>query len=444
MNIDRRRFVAGSGAAALATVAGCLGGEEDTTSESGVDEGSSDDSTTDSSGSDGSGGKINVGVLLPFSGEYAWVGANVLPTVNMIAEEINNAGGIGGNTISVVQADTEASPDASLAAAQRLINVEEVVGIIGPTSITMSAVFDLFVENEVPIVTPTAGTTSLDNRGGTYVYRTVPSDALGGRAIALAAREGEQNGAQNHDNMAMMVGNEEVFQSFKQPITDSFEEFGGEVIEQIDFRTGKSSYASEVGTIVDATPEITTLVGSKDDSIKIMEAAFQAGYEGNWFVTQDQTTGVFLDESEDVATDGIFGIESAPFQRAQEDGRISAFKRRHAEYAGEDPKLFARNTYDAMNVLGLAMQVTAMSDQNLTGENVAMNIRTVSNPPEQVVTDYSAGAAALDKGVEINYQGIVGPIDFDASGNIAAPFNILQAESGAWNQVVSISPSDLQ
>jgi len=450
MDIDRRRFIATSGAATIAGLSGCLGGDEGDGSDDGDGGDGSDGSdggdgtTTEPSGGGDPSGEINVGVLLPFSGDYAWVGANVLPTVNMIAEEINEQGGIDGDTINIIQGDTEGSPDASLSAAQKLVDVDEVVGIIGPTSITMSAVFDLFVENEVAIVTPTAGTTSLDDRGGEYVYRTVPSDALGGRAIAYAARNGDVNGVQDYGNMAMMVGNEEVFQSFKDPIASSFEEFGGQIVEQIDFRTGKSSYSSEVGTMMDADPEITALTGSKDDSIKIMEAAFQAGYEGNWFVTQDQTTDVFLEESENAATDGIFGIESAPFQQAQEAGRIEAFKQRHAEYAGEEPKLFARNAYDAMNVFGLALKVTAMGDSEITGANVAGNVRTVANPPEQTVTNYTEGAEALEDGADVDYQGLVGPIDFDENGDVTAPFNILQAEDGSWSQVANIPPSDLE
>jgi ABC-type branched-subunit amino acid transport system substrate-binding protein len=450
MDIDRRRFIATSGAATIAGLSGCLGGDDgDGDGSNGSDGGDGgddggDDTTTEPSGGGDSSGEISVGVLLPFSGDYAWVGANVLPTVNMIAEEINEQGGIDGDTINVIQGDTEGSPDASLSAAQKLIDVDEVVGIIGPTSITMSAVFDTFVENEVPIVTPTAGTTSLDDRGGEYVYRTVPSDALGGRAIAYAARNGDVNGEQDYGNMAMMVGNEEVFQSFKEPIANSFEEFGGQIVEQIDFRTGKSSYSSEVGTMIDADPEITALTGSKDDSIKIMESAFQAGYDGNWFVTQDQTTDVFLEESENAATNGIFGIESAPFQKAQEAGRIEAFKQRHVEYADEEPKLFARNAYDAMNVFGLALKVTAMSDAEVTGANVAGNIRTVANPSEQTATSYTDGAEALETGADVDYQGLVGPIDFDENGDVTAPFNILQAQDGSWSQVANIPPSDLQ
>lgn len=435
MAIDRRRFLIGSGTVATATLAGCTG-----------DGGGTDGQglTDTPTGDGGETSAITVGVLLPFSGDYAWVGSNVLPAARMLAEEINGTGGIGGRDVEIVTGDTEGSPDASLSAAKKLVNVEGVTGIIGPTSITISAVFDLFTQNQVPVVTPTAGTTSLDDRGGEYVFRTVPSDSLGGRAIALAARKRTYNSVQDYSKMAMLVGNKEVFQSFKEPVAQSFTEFGGTITTKIDFKTGKDSYQSEVGTMMDSDPGITALIGSKDDSIKIMRAAFQAGYEGNWFVTQDQTTDVFLEESSNKVTDGIFGLESAPFQQAEEAGRLEAFKQRFSGYAGSKPKLFARNTYDAMNALGLAMKATTVGGSDLTGANVAANVRPVATPPEQVVTDYTAGATALEDGADVNYEGLVGPINFDETGDVAAPFNILQASGGSWERAATIPPSALQ
>jgi neutral amino acid transport system substrate-binding protein len=381
---------------------------------------------------------------VPFSGDYAWVGENVLPVARMVAEEINSNGGIDGRDVSVVQGDTEASPDASLTATQRLIEVEGVSGIVGPTSLTMSAVFDQFTNNNVPVVSPTAGTTSLDDRGGEFVFRTVPSDALGGRAIAKAVREQQYNTVQSYQDMAMMVGNREVFQSFKEPVRSSFEEFGGTVVGAQDFRTGKSSYQSEVQSMMSSEPEITVLIASVEDSVKIMEAAFQAGYEGNWFLTQDQTNTDFLSQSEPQVTNGVLGLQEAPFEGAQESGRLEEFNSAIQEYAGwDETRLFATNTYDAMNVMGLALKQTVANGSDLTGSNVAGNVRTVANPPEQAVTNYADGAGAIESGTDVDYRGLVGPIDFDDVGDIVAPFSIQMAQDSEWSEAARLPPDAL-
>jgi ABC-type branched-subunit amino acid transport system substrate-binding protein len=453
--MDRRTFLTRTGGLATVTVlAGCGGdGGDGDDGGDGTDGGSDGSDGTDggsdgsdgSDGTDGSAGEIKVGVLLPFSGDYAWVGANVLPVAESITQEINDAGGIAGRDVTLVQGDTEGSPDASLSATQRLINVEGVSAIVGPTSITMSAVIDQFAENEVPIVTPTAGTTSLDDRGGEWVFRTVSSDSLGGRAIAAAARDQGYNGVQDYSRMALMVGNEEVFQSFKEPVRSSFEEFGGTVTTAMDVRTGKASYQSEVQSMMSSDPEITVLIMSVEDSVKITEAGFQAGYEGDWFATQDQTNQEFLAQSENQVTDGMFGLTAAPYQPAEEAGRLEAFRSRMNEHAGwEESKTFDTNTFDAMNVVGLAMKQAAADGEEVTGATIASAIPTVARPPEQTVTNYTAGASAIGDGTDVDYEGLVGPINFDEDGDIVAPFSIKQAQDGEWTEASRLPPEALQ
>ncbi len=446
MSVHRRRFLQATGAAAVAALAGCTGGDGD--GDGNGSDGSGDDGSGggggngSGGGSGGSDGSLKVGVLVPFSGEYAWVGENVLPVARLVANRINDAGGIDGRQVALVQGDTEASPDASLSAAKRLVDVEGVAGIIGPTSLTFSAVLDFFRENQVPVVSPTAGTTELNDVGGEFVFRTVPSDSLGGRAIAKAARRKEFNTVRSYERMALMVGNAQALQSFKAPITTSFEEFGGTLTTSLDFKTGKASYQSEVQNVLGSDPEIITLVASPEDSVKIMRAAFQAGYEGNWFVTQDQTNREFLEQTSEKVTQGILGLQEADNPEAADSGRVEAFVSAYKEANdGQEPGLFAKNTYDAMTVLGLAMVATVAASENLTGPNIAGHIPAVANPPEQTVTDFAAGKEAIAGGADVNYEGLVGPIDFDDSGDIQSPFAVMKSGGNAWEQV-AVLPAD--
>ena len=67
---------------------------------------------------------LPVGLLVPFTGQYDWVGANVQPVAQMIADEINESGGINGAQIRLLQGDTEGTVDAGFTAAQKLINAD--------------------------------------------------------------------------------------------------------------------------------------------------------------------------------------------------------------------------------------------------------------------------------------------------------------------------------
>lgn len=115
-------------------------------------------------------------------------------------------------------------------------------------------------------------------------------------------------------------------------------------------------------------------------------------------------------------------------------------------FSGEEVKIFGTNTYDAANILFLAMLRAKLRDGEVTRETVAKNIPQVANPgpDREEVTSYTEGKAALEAGKEINYQGLVGPVDFNEFGNIAAPFGIRQVKDGAWTTAATIKASDLQ
>lgn len=388
---------------------------------------------------------LRIGLLLPFTGQYAWVGENVQPVARMVAEEVNGSGGIGGREIAFVQGDTEGVVDAGTTAAQKLINVDNAMALVGPTSLSFSGSKNLIIDGGVPMVTPTAGTTELDRACRDVCFRTVPSDSLGGRAIARAATDVAYlaEGAQAWERPVLMVAQSPAMVSFLEPIERSFADYGVELAEVIEFTPNKPAYRSEVREAMAADPDGIVLVAAPEDSARVMTNAFQTGYQGGWFVTQDQTNADYIDLAGAQTVEGIYGLEEVA---AEESAALNrAFEERYREFAGEDVKIFGTNTYDSMNVLALAMLRDHREDGEITRASLAGNIRAVSDPGEgkTVVSNYTDGKAALEAGEEIDYRGLVGPIDFDDWGNIAAPFGIRQVQDGAWETVATVPASAL-
>jgi ABC-type branched-subunit amino acid transport system substrate-binding protein len=391
------------------------------------------------------GGPIKVGLLLPFTGQYDWVGANVQPVAQMIADEVNQSGGIGGRDIVLSQGDTEGTVDAGFTAAQKLVNVDNAVALLGPTSLSFSGSKQLIQDTGVPMVSPTAGTTALDRAGTKYFFRTVPSDSLGGRAIARAATDAQYLArAKGFTAPVLMVAKSPAMVSFESPLQTSFEKYGTPLKATLEYAPGKPSYRSEVQGALSHDPDVIVLVGTPEDSVRIMQAAFQAGYQGTWFVTQDQTNADFIKLATPQLANGIYGLEEVASPKSA--ARNDAFKQRYKAYDGKDVQIFGTNTYDAMNVLALAMLRAQLKDGQVTRATVTQNIRAVADPGDGKVevTDYTSGKKALEAGKEINYQGLVGPIDFDAYGNITAPFAIRQVKDGAWTDVTILPASALQ
>jgi neutral amino acid transport system substrate-binding protein len=319
------------------------------------------------------------------------------------------------------------------------------MALVGPTSLSFSGSKNLIIDGGVPMVTPTAGTTELDRACRDVCFRTVPSDSLGGRAIARAATDAAYlaEGAQAWERPVLMVAQSPAMVSFLEPIERSFADYGVELAEVIEFTPNKPAYRSEVREAMAADPDGIVLVAAPEDSARVMTNAFQTGYQGGWFVTQDQTNADYIDLAGAQTVEGIYGLEEVA---AEESAALNrAFEERYREFAGEDVKIFGTNTYDSMNVIALAMLRDHREDGEITRASLAGNIRAVSDPGEgkTVVSNYTDGKAALEAGEEIDYRGLVGPIDFDDWGNIAAPFGIRQVQDGAWETVATVPASAL-
>src|SRR5699024_5358769 len=106
----------------------------------------------------------------------------------------------------------------------------------------------------------------------------------------------------------LMVGDSPAMISFKTPLVSSFKEFGTPIAKVVKYAPGKASYRSEVQTALAAKPDLIVLVGTPADSARIMQAAFQAGYDGGWFATQDQTNNDFIKLASAQLVNGLYGL----------------------------------------------------------------------------------------------------------------------------------------
>ncbi len=387
------------------------------------------------------GGAIPVGVLLPFTAQYSWVGENVMEVAQLIVNEANETGGIGGREVRLVQGDTEGTVDAGVLAAQKLASTDQVVAFIGPTSLSFTGVRQVVTDTGTPMVSPTAGTTELNEAGKELFYRTVPSDSLGGRAIARAITDPSLLGRdQAFTKPALLVGQAPALISFAEPIRSGIEEFGGSLATTLEFQPGKSAYRSEVGEVLNAEPDIIILVAAPEDSARIQRDAFEAGYQGGWFVTQDQTNADYVSLAGPEVVEGIYGlVEAAP---PEAEDLLATFR----EQLGHEPDIFQTNSYDAVNVVLLALLEAAQAGEEISRQALAGSLDPVANADEGdvVVTSFTEGREALEAGDSIDYQGLSGPVDFDEFGNIVSPFAIQQVQDGTWTEVAILAAEDLR
>jgi ABC-type branched-subunit amino acid transport system substrate-binding protein len=113
---------------------------------------------------------IKIGVATLLNGDYAALGENIVDTLKLRIDEINDNGGIRGKEIELVVEDSGLSGKDGLSAMSKLINVDKVKYIIaGMTSNGTLASADLINTSHTITMVPVTGGSNIDN---TYSFIT--------------------------------------------------------------------------------------------------------------------------------------------------------------------------------------------------------------------------------------------------------------------------------
>jgi len=143
---------------------------------------------------------INIGVIQPLSGANAQFGVNCRNGIELVADEINAAGGIkalGGAKINLVVSDATSNPTIAPAVAQRLIAENDLTAVIGAfaSSLTL-AISEVTARADIPFVTQ-AFADEITGRGLESVFQVTAKASVIGRAqvnytIAIAEAAGSK------------------------------------------------------------------------------------------------------------------------------------------------------------------------------------------------------------------------------------------------------------
>lgn len=375
--------------------------------------------------------EVTVGVLVPLTGELGEFGEIVANAVELGVEEINAAGGTKCGPIRTVVADTGGDPQVGVREATQMIESEGALAIAGPTSGVMVALVDLAKRNEVVAISPYAGTITLNELGGDFVYRTVSSDLGDGEASGIWLAE------KGYESVAFLVQNEESTISPAEVARERVEAAGIELTDFIVYNPGQPSYQAELVSVLARNPDAIYLAGGQESGITVIKEATSGGFTGEWLFTADLAVPeIFEAAGAEILNDRAY------VELADPDKSLDAYKAFAAlveEKSGEEPGPFAANSFDMINLIALALE----AGDECTGAAINANIRAVSEGGEPVTT-FEAGKALLAEGTDIDYEGAAGPMTFDASGTVAGSYSIKAARDGAWMDEKFIPASEFE
>ena len=139
----------------------------------------------------------------------------------------------------------------------------------------------------------------------------------------------------------------------------------------------------------------------------------------------------FLDNAGTYAG-GIKG--TAPYH--EEDEYYNDFADRYNEKAGCGPVTFIPNTYDAVILAVLAIEHAGTWED---GTAIRDALREIASGGTAVRT-FADAVEKLQEGEDIDYNGISGSLDFDENGDVDAPYEIWEVQSGEFVHVEVVTP----
>src|ERR1051326_3525289 len=214
---------------------------------------------------------INIGVIMPLSGNVATLGQPCANGMQLAVEGFNQTRASKQPMVKLVAEDTLAHPKDAVAAFTKLVNTNHVVGVLGPlTSGEALAVAPLANENRTPLISPGASTPDL-TQAGAYVFRNELSDKLGGlRQAQLALNKlGYRRIAALYMNNDYGVGLFNVFRT-------EFTSMGGVITIAEPYPPDTVDFRTVLARISSTRPDAIFAVGI-DELVNIIEQARAMG-----------------------------------------------------------------------------------------------------------------------------------------------------------------------
>jgi len=371
---------------------------------------------------------INVGSVAGVTGPIAELVAPIVAGRNLAAEHVNAQGGLmEGDTYNLILSDSQCDPKAGVDAGGKVVNVEQVVAIIGAScsGATNGMVQSVTIPAGVVALSDSATAPSITElEDNDLVFRVAPSDAYQGLAIAQLAID------QGYKKLAMTYANDDYNAGIAVVFEQAFQDLGGEITANQAHEPNKASYRSELSTLAGGDAEGLAIFAYYGGSgITIIRNSLENGLFEKFMAADGMFDASVIEQiGADILRDNIFITQSAS---DYDDDSYKAFAEAF-EATGSDPVApYAAHGYDASFLLALAIEKAGSADRGA----ISAALREVASGPGTVIRpgEWEKAKAAIAAGEDINYEGASGNADFDEAGDVGGIYSVNTiGEDGNW------------
>jgi len=305
---------------------------------------------------------IRIGSPLLLSGTGAYVGGAEKDTLEMMAADLNKAGGINGSPLEFIFYDEEAKPDVAVSMVKRLIQKDKVTAIVGiSTSWTALPIIPIVEKEEVPTIILAAAIKIVDPVKK-WVFKTPADDRI------VVAKLLNYMQSQGIKRIALMSTQDGFGDGGRSEVTAQAPAYGINIVFDDKYTMQDTDITPTLSKIKKTDAQAVINWSSQRAPIILTMNYRQIGLELPLYQSHAAFSKDFLDatgkNSEGVKTAAMkfYGAEKLPDSDPQKNvilGYQEAYKKRY----GKETNQFGGCALDGFNILVAALK-KAGDDKN--------------------------------------------------------------------------------
>lgn len=374
--------------------------------------------------------KLDLAYILPESGPLAFLGAPQINGVQLAVDDINAAGGVNGQDVTLESGDEAGDATQAKEAAARVVNAGA-DAVIGAAASGMSQeIIQLLFDNQIVQCSgsnTSPAFTDQDNNG--FYFRTVPPDQAVSPIIADTV---VADGAQS---VAIAARADDYGVALADLVETAVADLGAEVTANVQYDPNTSDFSAEVSEITAASPDAVVIIGF-GEAATLIRQLIEAG------VSADQIYG----------GDGVFGPALATDVNPDDPSFIagmkvigaaggSEFNARLNEAMPDDEQgnlIYGGQVYDCAIVIALAAIAADSTDP-------AEFINEIGNVTKDgtACSSFEECKGLLEGGEDIDYEGASGPLAIEGTDPTFGRYAVGQFQDDGSLEIVGDQDVDL-
>jgi branched-chain amino acid transport system substrate-binding protein len=305
---------------------------------------------------------IKIGAILAVTGPAAYLGGPEARSLEMVVADTNKAGGILGRQVQLIIKDSQGSAEKAVSFAKQLVEEDEVLAIIGPSTSGESMSLKGYCDQNETILLSCAAAETIVNPVAKWVFKTPQNDAFAAIKIYQTMK------ALGITRIGVVVSSSGFGQGGKAQLEKYAPEYGMTIVISETYDAASTDLtgvlskvkAQNVQAVVNWSVEpAQSLVAKNMRQIGMEQPLFQSHGFGNIsYVTAagKAAEGIIF------PCGRLFYAELLPASHPQKQV-LTTYKRAYEAKYKEDVSTFGGHAYDAFLVIAEALKKAGTADK---------------------------------------------------------------------------------